>query len=76
MTYRVLSPIYYPMPGHVPPPGQRCAKEHEMAPEVGSVVDLSHLSDVARDFYLRNNCIVAVDATPEVAAPDTEEGGN
>lgn len=71
MTYRVLSPIYYPKPGHVPEPGKRCAPEHEMAPEVGSVVDLSHLSDVARDFYLRNNCVEAVPAP----APSIETKG-
>lgn len=74
MTYRVLTPIYFPKPGHVPPPGQRCAPEHEMAPDVGTVVDLSHLSDVAREFYLRNGCIEPA-AAATVAISDTDEGG-
>lgn len=71
MTYRVLKNIHYPEAGHVPPPGQRCAPEHEVSPEIGDEVDLSHLSDVARDFFLRNGCIEPVEA----AAADHEEGG-
>lgn len=72
MTFRVLKTIHYPAAGHVPPFGQPCAPEHVVTPEIGATVDLSHLSDVARDFFLRNGCIESVAATPA----DHEEGGN
>lgn len=71
MTFRVLKNIHYPAAGHVPPFGQPCQKEHEVNPEIGATVDLSHLSEVARDFFLRNGCIEPVEAPA-----DHEEGGN
>lgn len=83
MTYRVKTGIHYPAPGHVPPPGERGDPKHEISPEIGSLVDLSHLSEVAVSFYLRNGCIEPVEtiasAAPSVAfsmVTNHEEGGN